>query len=202
MSNRRVKQAREDVKFSLRSGTRIGGGVHPSVIADELTRIHDENDGLTARVLVDESTHPTAPLHPVFEWDDAKAADGYRLHQGRTLIRAVQVSWGKSERSESLMVFVPPNATDLNPGAYHPLRIVVQHEDMFDRALRELTRHLASAAESVDKLEAAASALSEERRRSITATAAAIRAIVADVEGMEHPPVAYPVILPESRLPA
>lgn len=202
MSNRFVKQAKQEVKYSLRAGIRLSGSVKADVIAEELTRIHQENDGLTARALVDDATPPTAPLHPVFEWDDAKAADGYRLHQGRNLIRAVQVTWGKDGHSEPLMVFVPPTASDPSLGAYHPLRVVIEQEDMFKRALRELTRHLVSASASVDQLEAAASALSSERRRDIAVTAAAIRAIVADVQDLEQTPVPYPVVPHDARLPA
>lgn len=187
MSNKFVKKAKSEVRFTLRSGTRIGGGVAPAVIAEELTRIHDDNGGLTARALVDESTPETAPLHPIFEWDDAVAADGFRLHQGRNLIRAVQVTWGNREHPEPLMVYVPQTATDTNPGAYHPLRIVVQNEDLFNRALRELSRHLANAASSVEQLEDAASALSDTRRREIAITAAAIRSVVTDVQNLEIP---------------
>lgn len=41
--------------------------------------------------IVNTARPPTSPLHPVFEWDDKKAADEYRLHQARHLVRCFTI---------------------------------------------------------------------------------------------------------------
>lgn len=41
--------------------------------------------------VVNTARPPTSPLHPVFEWDNKKAADEYRLHQARHLVRCFTI---------------------------------------------------------------------------------------------------------------
>lgn len=71
-------------------------GFHARVDADvahtELERIRKQNGGILApQTVVDESRADEAPLHPQFEWDDWKAAEAYRRHEARTMIRSVKV---------------------------------------------------------------------------------------------------------------
>lgn len=46
---------------------------------------------LTAERVVQEATNRRSPLHKHFTWDDAKAANLYRLEQARKLIRSIEV---------------------------------------------------------------------------------------------------------------
>lgn len=61
-----------------------------SAVIGELDRIKKEAvDGLLHPEMVLEAARDTeSPLHSRFEWNDAKAAEGYRLGQARTLIAA------------------------------------------------------------------------------------------------------------------
>lgn len=46
---------------------------------------------LKPAAVVEVAANPASPLHPYFQWDDAKAGYAYRLAQARTLIRTVYV---------------------------------------------------------------------------------------------------------------
>ena len=58
-----------------------------------LQELADENGGtLTPRVVVDDARkHRGGPLHALFDWDDASAADKQRLDKARELIRSVKL---------------------------------------------------------------------------------------------------------------
>lgn len=47
---------------------------------------------LTARSVLDAARDPESPLHSMFEWDDEKAADEWRIEQARRLIRTVKLT--------------------------------------------------------------------------------------------------------------
>jgi hypothetical protein len=59
-------------------------------IQTELERIRKKNAGvINPKDVVEEASDPKNILHQKFEWDDTKAAYGYRLSQARKLIRVV-----------------------------------------------------------------------------------------------------------------
>lgn len=60
-------------------------------LRDALQAIYDERGALTPRMVVDEAREPSHPLHPRFEWDDAKAGELYRREQARELIQSVKI---------------------------------------------------------------------------------------------------------------
>lgn len=46
---------------------------------------------LTAKAVVEDARNEDSPLHAEFEWNDAKAAEKFRLEQARTLIQSFKV---------------------------------------------------------------------------------------------------------------
>lgn len=73
---------------------------------EELARIECEHGGLTPELVVDASREESAPLHPVFEWNDRKAAERYRIVQAGSLIRNVTVKIEEAPRMEPVRAFV------------------------------------------------------------------------------------------------
>ena len=59
-----------------------------ATVLDELNQAHGH---LTPDLVVQAATDEKSPLHPVFEWDDGKAAHQHRLWQARKLIRSVRI---------------------------------------------------------------------------------------------------------------
>lgn len=60
------------------------------VAGEELERIRVHNNGrLESEDVVEASRDPDAPLHPAFEWNDAAAAEKYRVEQAKYMIRSI-----------------------------------------------------------------------------------------------------------------
>ena len=150
MANRKVKQAKEEVKIVLRRGRETLNGVSATTVQGEMQRIYSRDGDLKASVVLDESRPEDAPMHPVFEWDDFKAAEQYRIDQARHLIRSVEVIQPTGEQVKS-WVHVPKVGG--GEGAYHPPEVVVAKPDYFALAISEAQARLKQAEESVRQLE-------------------------------------------------
>ncbi len=70
----------------------LAKGIDPEIAANELSRIKNVYGSLRPEHIVNESRGKKAPLHSLFEWDDSKAAEHYRLQQARTIINNVVVT--------------------------------------------------------------------------------------------------------------
>jgi len=72
--------------------------IDAQVAGEELERIRTFNNGrLEAEDVVEASRDPKAPLHPVFEWDDTKAAEAHRKSQAMHVIRHIDVVFVKDD---------------------------------------------------------------------------------------------------------
>ena len=60
-------------------------------VAGEVCDKLERRGNLTPQALVDESRSEDAPLHGMFEWDDAEAAEMYRQVQARQIISSIEV---------------------------------------------------------------------------------------------------------------
>jgi len=76
--------------FQWRDGSRWRG--NPQDMGERLEAIRTEAGGtLTPNAVVEDARAGDSPLHPNFEWDDAKAAESHRLATARSLIADVVV---------------------------------------------------------------------------------------------------------------
>lgn len=51
----------------------------------------ERGPAVTATDIVDDARPADSALHALFEWDDAEAAEQYRLHQGRKAMNSLRV---------------------------------------------------------------------------------------------------------------
>lgn len=79
--------------------------VNPSDAAKELQRIQNIYGSITPEILVNEAKKRKSPLHPIFEWDDTKAAENYRLQQARILLNNIQVTIVTDNESKNISVY-------------------------------------------------------------------------------------------------
>lgn len=98
---------------------------------EELDRIYEEKGELQARDVVNESRPETAPLHPLFEWDDPKAAELYREQQARNIIGCI-VTVQDSEKSGLTQVRAFVHVAE----SYRPTQIVVSEKDLREELVR------------------------------------------------------------------
>lgn len=106
--------------------------VDAQTAGEELTRIHEKRGGLTPSGIVDESRPEQAPLHPVFEWDDRKAAEEWREQQARQLVCCIVVQQ-ETSKSETVEVRMFEHAK----GAYHPVQVILSEPDMKIELMRD-----------------------------------------------------------------
>lgn len=143
---------------------------------------------LTAQTVVDESRPDEAPLHPQFEWNDWEAAEAYRRHQARNLIRAlVVVSPDKTTAREYTGVTSEVRGPTGRLGTnYVPTVHVVQSASMFADAMQRLETHLHRARASVVELRqmAESEGVEPERLARIALAVSAIEAASAAISGL------------------
>lgn len=105
--------------------------------SDELERIKDKHNALTAPIVVDESRPDDAKLHQCFEWDDWKAAEKYRERQARNIIGGIVIVKQSSGNKE-----IPVREFAHVDNDYKPMRVIMQSEELtaklLDNAMREL----------------------------------------------------------------
>ena len=118
--------------------------VSAQTAGEELARIERERGSLTPELVVDESREEDAPLHPVFEWDDKKAAECYRVVQAGSLIRNVTVKIEEVPRMEPVRAFVNVAPVGKRKGVFVSIKSAMTDEDgretVVARAMAELER--------------------------------------------------------------
>ena len=118
--------------------------VGAQIAGEELARIEKEKGSLTPEMVVDESREEDAPLHPVFEWDDRKAAESYRIVQAGSLIRNVTVKVEEAPRMEPVRAFVNVAPVGKRKGVFVSIKNAMDDADsretVLARAMVELEK--------------------------------------------------------------
>lgn len=80
---------------------------------ERLKEIENRDGSITPQAVVEDARPEGSLLHPVFEWDDEKAAEAYRIHQAGNFIRCIVVVPEKeNEVKEPVKLFINTNPTD------------------------------------------------------------------------------------------
>lgn len=134
-------------------------------VAGEVCERMSANGELTPKALVDASRPEDAPLHKVFEWDDAKAAERYRESQAAYIIRSIEVK--REDVQEPVRAFYTVPTTGEQSFQYHSVDAILRNADdresLLDSAKRELeafTHKYRQLTELVEVIEAAEKLLS------------------------------------------
>lgn len=116
--------------YVFKDGTRHA--VTAEIAADEINRIRDEEgEFFTPAAIVSASRSANAPLHPEFEWNDARAAEQYRQEQAAYLIRSIAVVYPDEPERAVTRAFVSVQLDN------HEHRYTTMHHAMSDSDLRE-----------------------------------------------------------------
>lgn len=93
--------------YRWKAGAHVPAGLKAQSVGERLESLRVENGGtLTPRAVVDDARSENSALHPAFEWNDAKAADAYRIEQARYLVSHVAVVYGEPEQPKVIRAFV------------------------------------------------------------------------------------------------
>jgi len=71
----------------------------------ELERIKNLYGELTPQTVLDASRPEDAVLHKLFNWDDASAAEHYRLQQARTILNNIELKVISNGQSKQIAVY-------------------------------------------------------------------------------------------------
>jgi len=89
---------------------RVAGVEEPMTIRERIEWIAAQNNGtITPSAIVEDARDADSPLHECFTWDDTEAAEKWRLHQARNLIRV-------------FVTHVPTEKGEVTVRAFHSLR--------------------------------------------------------------------------------
>lgn len=84
--------------FQFREGCHVRGDAQ--VVGERLESIRALKSALTPELVLADAREAASPLHAFFEWDDAVAAERYRIDQAGHLIRSVVVTFEEAEPSQ------------------------------------------------------------------------------------------------------
>jgi hypothetical protein len=175
MSNSKVRQAREEARITLRNGHKSVAGIPAETLQDALTRIYAREGSLRASAVLEDSRPEDAPLHPAFEWDDAAAAEQYRLDQARSLIRSVTVVMPDGDRVQQWIHV--PNVSTNREGEYHPPEVIVAKPDLYALAVGEASARVQQAEASVRQLKDRAQEVGGEKADQLARITIAMQAL-------------------------
>lgn len=80
-------------------------GIDPDAAVIELERIENLFGSLTPENILKASEDTEALLHPLFEWDNTKAAEMYRMSQARSIINNVEIVVISDGQSRNISVY-------------------------------------------------------------------------------------------------
>lgn len=91
-------------------------------------RVYEElgNTEITAKEILEKAKNPDSELHKLFEWDDRKAAEKYRLQQAGAIVRNL-VFVTDDEKEEPIRVF----HISTEPKKYKPTKLILQQPDEY-----------------------------------------------------------------------
>ena len=132
--------------YQWRPGSRFR--VPARVAGPEIRRIEkvvlSEGRELTPRDVVDAARSEDSPIHRLFEWDDTVAADRWRLHQARQVLRCIEIRQVDPRDKAETMAPIYVHATQ--PGTDQPIyaetRRLLTDDELQEAALDEAARLL------------------------------------------------------------
>ena len=141
------------MKYRFKKGARVSGDAQ--AVGEALDKIRRRKAGLTPRTCVDAARPEGHVLHPHFEWDDAKAADCYRLDQAREVIQAVVVDFEEVENPPRAFHSVVVQLTDdTAERRYEPLSRILENESYRTQVLNETRQTIQQLIAKLEGLEA------------------------------------------------
>jgi hypothetical protein len=110
---------------------------------EQVQRVADLEDNgiLTPKSVVDDARKTKSPLHELFQWNDALAAEEHRLDQARAIIRSVEVIVQMTETTIRVSSYVRDPTLHPEQG-YRRIQSPGAREHRVEIAVAELDRAL------------------------------------------------------------
>ena len=130
--------------------------VKPDDAAAEICRIQQKYGAVTHSNLLDESRDENAVMHRCYEWDDAKAAEKFRLQQSKMILSSLVVVYEPAGPSEEKKIEVRAfqNVSEERDGSFLHIDTVLADYDLTDIVMRRAMNELAAFKKKYADLEA------------------------------------------------
>ena len=115
--------------------------VSAQVAGEMMEQLEQSEKGLSPETLLDANRDENAPLHGEFEWDDAVAAEEYRLNQASGIIRNIIRITVETEEKNYVRAFVP---TGERKQAYVSIATALTNEQWRKNLLEQAKRDMKS----------------------------------------------------------
>lgn len=125
---------------------------------------------LTPKAIVDDARPMESPTHSYFEWDDAEAAERWRIQQARIYTCSIQVVVAslsepvKAFHSVLVQVDQTRKGEPVFQRGYVPIEQIAKEEDLLEQVREEARKHLITARRQlsqISKLEKARDAVQQ-----------------------------------------
>lgn len=125
--------------------------------------------GLTPENIINEARNRNSPLHSIFEWDDSKAGEKWRLQQARVFINEIKVIVDSKEyfafENVSVSVQSPNNSEEvIESREYKPIVEIINNEDLRQQVIRSALNNLSYWEEQNAKYEELSPIISTARK--------------------------------------
>lgn len=108
---------------------------------DRIIRVIDHVGGLSAKVedIIRLASDPKNPLHPLFEWDDRKAAVKFRVVQAERLLKTIRLYLEGADDSDPATALPPRLPARVKIGGAQPVVTSINTDEvMVKNALSQL----------------------------------------------------------------
>lgn len=123
-----------DMVFKFKAGSHLKGDAQP--VGERLMELRKQCGALSAQIVLEDARPEGSVLHRFFEWDDAKAAEQFRLAQARHVVSCVVV-----QRTEDHGEVTPVRAfvkiRDESIDSYEPIHSVMSDASLRAKVLRQ-----------------------------------------------------------------
>lgn len=133
-----------------------------NVVGSVVEEIESEHGEVTKEFLLEKSRPEESVTHGLFEWDDSKAAEKYRLEQSKRIINNLRVVYEtKEEEKVAVKAFV--NVSEVtHKSRYRNVGSVLQEDDSREIYLKRIRNELEAFIERNRHIEELADILIEE----------------------------------------
>lgn len=115
---------------------RIPHRVDAQVAGEVMEKIEQRDGVVTKESFLDESRPESSPTHVLFEWNDAVAAEKYRLKQSQKIITDLQIKVIRQDVEKKVPAVVKVTVGNKTKGEYVNTKAVMQTDELRKIALQ------------------------------------------------------------------
>lgn len=124
------------VRYVAREGSSIKNE-DAEIIAERIEQIAAAHELVLPEDVVEDARNAHSPLHGYFEWDNAEAAEKYRLTQARYYLRSIDIIREEDERPVRAFHSIVIKTDKVAHRGYTTFRIAVSNRELWEQVLEQ-----------------------------------------------------------------